>query len=307
MLLQKSNLTHLTMVQARQGTAVPAQGSTSDGSTAREPRQAPAKKRGAPGSGTQQQRPAKKQKSSPRPADNVTEHSETQEVEQQQPPPRLTTPDLEFDWDRSKLKDPRPTPGRERRPRYDEFDIPAELAARRPPSPEKPKGRLNAMQKDALFEEKGRRDPAHAFHHLYQCRDKGPNGSPTYDRAGFRLDYNKVMDWFKPVRYNKTKMVKGMDRALARGQSLNEHTIQAFFEDFESAKEKMLNSHIDMGIVMDTISKDLGIPRHKIDHGEIDMWEQKGFKKHRVEDWTTYSDEDKKRDLKMMGGSKLRA
>lgn len=296
------------MAPKRQGAAASTKGSTSDNSTARELKQAPAKKRGASDSKAQQQGPAKKRKNSTGPSNDDPEPSETQEVEQQQPLPRLTTPDLEFDWDRSKLKDPRPTPGRERRPRYDDHDIPPELAARRPPSPEKPKGRLNSMQKDALFKEQARKDPAATFHDLYVCYDRGPNGPPTYDTAGFRLDYNKVVDWFKPVRYNKKRMMNGMDRAVARGRSLDEHIVQAFFDDFEEAKEKMSGmSPLTHGLIKDTISKDLGIPYHKIGHAEIDMWEQKGFQKHKVEDWMTYSEEDKKRDLKMLTGASLRA
>lgn len=296
------------MVRTSRGAPVFPKGSTLGDSTAKELKQAPAKKRGTSDSKAQQQGPAKKRKSSPRTSDENSGPSGTQEAEQQQPLPRLTTPDLEFDWDRSKLKDPRPTPGRERRPRYDEFDIPAELAARRPPPPEKPKGRLNAMQKDALYKEQARRDPAATFHDLYVCYDRGPNGPPTYDEAGFRLDYEKVVDWFKPVRYNKSRMVKGMARALARGETLDEHTLQAFFEDFEQAKEKISGKGpIMLNLIRDTISKDLGIPRHKIDHAEIDMWEQKGFKKHKVEDWMTCSDEDRKRDLKMLKGASLRA
>lgn len=295
------------MVRTRQGAPASSKGSALDDSTATEPKQAPAKKRGASDSKPKQQGPEKKRKKSPGPSDDTSGPPGTPELEQQQPLPRLTSPDLEFDWDRSKLKDPRPTPGRERRPRYSEFDLPAELAARRPPSPEKPKGRLNAMQQDELFKEKARRDPAAAFHNLHVCYDRGPNGPPTYDNAGFRLDYDKVVDWFKPVRYSKSRMMKGMDKALARGQSLDEHTIQAFFEDSEAAKEKLFGNPIHMSMVKDTISKDLGIPHHKIGHAEIDMWEQKGYQKHKVEDWLTFSDEDKKRDLKMMTGSKLRA
>jgi hypothetical protein len=163
------------------------------------------------------------------------------------------------------------------------------------------------MQKEALEAEKTRRDPAATFHDLHKCRDKGPNGSPTYDSGGFRLDYNKVMDWFKPVRYSKSKMVKGMDRALARGRSLDEHMLEAFFEDFEAAKEKIMGRTITVNLVKDTISKDLGIPFHKIDHAEIDMWEKKGYEKRKVEDYMTYSEEDKKRDMKMLMGSSLRA
>ncbi|KAG8160262.1 hypothetical protein KVR01_009798 [Diaporthe batatas] len=296
------------MVRTRPGAVASPKGSPVNDATAGELTQAPAKKRGASDSKTQQQGPAKKQKSSGGPSNDASEPSQTQqEVEQQQPLPRLTTPDLEFDWDRSKLKDPRPTPGREARPRYDSHDIPAELAARCPPSPAKPKGRLNVMQKEALYIEKTRIDPSATFHHLHKCRDKGPSGSPTYDPAGFRLDYKKVMNWFKPVAYNKKRMVKGMDRALARGQSLNEHIIDVFFEDSEAAKKELAHSPIQMDLVKDTVSKDLGIPLHKIGHEEIDLWEQNGFEKRKLEDYMTYSEEDKKRILKMMGGSILRA
>lgn len=291
------------MAPARQGAPASTNGSTSDNST-----QAPTKKRGASDSKAQQQGPAKKRKNSPRLSNDHPEPSEPQEAEEQRPLPRLTTPDLEFDWDRSKLKDPRPTPGRERRPRYDEHDMPSELAARRPPSPEKPKKRLNSMQQDALLKEKARKDPAHSFHDLYVCYDRGPNGPSTYDTAGFRMDYDKVVDWFKPVRYNKKRMVKGMENRVAKAKTLDEHTIEAFFEDFEEAKEKAFpRGPIMMSIVRDTISKDLGVPLHKIDHADIDTWVQKGFKKHKVEDWMTYSVEDKKRDSKMMKGSKMRA
>lgn len=297
------------MARTRQGAAASTKSSTSDNSTARELKQAPTKKRGASDSKAQHQGPAKKKrKNSPEPSNDNPEPSEPQEAEEQQPLPRLTTPDLEFDWDRSKLKDPRPTPGRERRPRYDEHDIPSELAARRPPSPEKPKGRLNAMQKDALYKEKARKDPAAIFHDLHVCHDRGPNGPPTYDTAGFRLDYDKVVEWFKPVPYNKQRILKGMENRVAKAKTLDEHTIEAFFEDFEEAKEKLSGKGTILhSLVRDTISKDLGVPLHKIDHADIGRWVQKGFKKHKVEDWMTYSDEDKKRDLKMMSGSRLRA
>lgn len=50
--------------------------------------------------------------------------SNNETSEENQPKPRLTTPDLEFDYDRSQLRDQRPTPGRKARPRYDCFSIP---------------------------------------------------------------------------------------------------------------------------------------------------------------------------------------
>lgn len=43
-------------------------------------------------------------------------------------------------------------------------------------------------------------NPAFAFHDIARCYKKGRNGSPTYEDAGFQLDYNKVCDWKKPKR-----------------------------------------------------------------------------------------------------------
>lgn len=58
--------------------------------------------------------------------------------------PRLTTPDIEFEYDRSQLRDPRTTPGRNAKPRYDEIDILEGLRAEislkfHVPKPERPK------------------------------------------------------------------------------------------------------------------------------------------------------------------------
>ncbi|THV63444.1 hypothetical protein D6D27_10614, partial [Aureobasidium pullulans] len=110
--------------------------------------------------------------------------------------PRLTTPDLEFEYDRSQLRDSRPTPGRIARPRYDKFSLSEDLNQHFEndfyvPKPERPPGRLDRVQKDELFVEQTRLDPRAAFHDLHKCLDKGPNGSPTADNAGFQLDYEK--------------------------------------------------------------------------------------------------------------------
>ncbi|KAI0530289.1 hypothetical protein GGR58DRAFT_524768 [Xylaria digitata] len=95
--------------------------------------------------------------------------------------PRLTTPDLEFDYDQSRLRDPRPTPGRVRRPRLRESEVSEEFKQRFfIPKPERPKGRLNAYQKDLLYQEQSFLDPLQTFHDLHVCHRKGPYGQPTY-------------------------------------------------------------------------------------------------------------------------------
>lgn len=92
---------------------------------------------------------------------------------------RLSRKDLEFDWDRTQLRDPRLTPGREVPPR---------------------------------------RETADTFHELYVCYDKGPQGSPTYDRSGFQLDYNKVAKWMRPVSSipRGRRMAERVDRVLKK-------------------------------------------------------------------------------------------
>lgn len=129
-----------------------------------------------------------------------------------------------FDYDRAQLRDPRPTPGRRARPRYDEFDIPADLkehllSSREVPKPEKSKGRLNRVRKDQLFKEESLMNPLSTFHDLDRCHQKGREGSPTYDSAGFQLESSKVANWMKPTPYSKQNMIRGMDRAIEKSES----------------------------------------------------------------------------------------
>jgi hypothetical protein len=95
------------------------------------------------------------------------------------------------------------TLGRKARPRYTKYDIPEELKTRlekirENPKPPKLPGRLNNFQKDELFIEETRLNPLESFHNLYRFYDKGREGSPSYDSAGFQLDYNKVAAWMEP-------------------------------------------------------------------------------------------------------------
>lgn len=221
---------------------------------------------------------------------------------------RLTTPDLEFDYDRSQLRDPRPTPGRVKRPRYVGSDLTeSERDKYRPPPPAKPKGRLNAFQKNELFREETFRDPTATFHDLYVCHRKGRHGSPTYDEAGFQLDYDKVCKWMAPKPYNKNRMVRGMEKSISAAENFDTRMIGMFFEEGDEAVEKKRNTHfVFTHCIKDKISKDLGIPMHKIGMAELGLWEQRGFPKEKLADWTVFTGEDKKRAMKMMSGSSLR-
>lgn len=112
--------------------------------------------------------------------------------------PPLTVEDLRFDYDRSQLRDSRAMPGREARPYYGKLDdMPVALLehlkeTRSVYKSERPKGRLTNAITDDMFVVEARHNPWEMFYHLYQCYDKGREGSPTCDSAGFQLDYDQV-------------------------------------------------------------------------------------------------------------------
>ncbi|THW21089.1 hypothetical protein D6C93_10312 [Aureobasidium pullulans] len=241
-------------------------------------------------------RPAKKQK----PSDDKPRAQK----------PRLTTPDLEFEYDRSRLRDSRPTPGRIARPRYDKFSLSEDLNQYFEndfyvPKPERPPGRLDRVQKDELFVEQSRLDPRAAFHDLHKCLDKGPNGSPTADNAGFQLDYEKVQDWDRPQPYNKRAMIRGMDRAVDKARSEEDQIFDVFFVDGERPDDNV--SHLAKDYVKDQISKDLNVPWHQIKPEHAKQWEKQGFKKVVFKDWWKEpTQEERRRFSNMLKGAALR-
>ncbi|KAK9419440.1 hypothetical protein SUNI508_07415 [Seiridium unicorne] len=217
--------------------------------------------------------------------------------------PRLTTPDLEFDYDRSQLRDPRPTPGRVKQPRmsYASEEWKSQFSI---PKPEKPKGRLSRAQKDELDKQERPMDPSATFHHLYVCHRKGRDGSPTYDEAGFQLDWEKVNDWFKPRPYSRSSAVRGMERRLKRDEAERRTMFDMFFVDGKApaTHDADVTNHM-----RDHVSKDLGIPWHQIGPEQLKIWREKGFEKVEADEWwRPPNDEERKRMLNMLSGASMR-
>ncbi|KAK7943636.1 uncharacterized protein PG986_012749 [Apiospora aurea] len=215
---------------------------------------------------------------------------------------RPTTPDLEFDYDRSQLRDPRPTPGRVKRPRYEDRDLTESQRARFKPLPRpSPRDVSTAFRKTSCSERR------HSATRHTTSTTWTPSPLPTYDPAGFELDYDKVDKWMKPQAYNKKRMVKGMEKRVSEAQEFDSRMLDMFFEEGDEAMEKQKHrTFVFTSCVKDKISKDLNIPWHKIGMAELDLWEQKGFPKEKLADWLVFTEEDKKRALKMLGGARLR-
>ncbi|KAI8960350.1 hypothetical protein F5Y11DRAFT_330310 [Daldinia sp. FL1419] len=239
-------------------------------------------------------------------ASNAPNAQETEEVPEEQRKPRLTTPDLEFDYDRSQLRDPRPTPGRVKRPRWEAFDLPQDIKERfYIPEPKKPKGRLNALEKDRLFKKKALMDPSETFHDLYVCHKKGPKGSPTYDSAGFQLDWKKVDDWMRPRAYNKGSIVNGMTKRIEKEMREKREMFDIFFVDGKPPDAELSTDVLEY--LRDHVSKDLGVPWHQIGPKHLAEWAEKGFQKQKAEEWWREPNEmERLRMSKMESGCELR-
>lgn len=142
-----------------------------------------------------------------------------------------------------------------------------------------------------------------SFCRLYVCFDKGPNGSPTYDKAGFELDYNKVANWMRPKPYNKNSMVRGMEKTIEKRIREEKRMAEIFFEKGEAPID---SSYRFADYWKDRVSKDLNVPWHKIGVEHFEQWEKSGFKKARKGEYENFSEPEKERMRRLHEGCTLR-
>ena len=141
-------------------------------------------------------------------------------------------------------------------------------------------------------------------HRLYVCFKKGPKGSPTYDKSGFQLDYEKVAYWMEPKSYNKASMMRNMDRSIDKRCADEKRMAEIFFEKGEAPANLKYSNNADYW--KDRVSKDLGGPWHKIEVEHFEEWEKRGFRKARRGEYETFSKEERDRMVRMMSGASLR-
>ncbi|TVY68173.1 hypothetical protein Focb16_v002337 [Fusarium oxysporum f. sp. cubense] len=204
--------------------------------------------------------------------------------------PTLTKKELEFDFDHSQIRDPRATPGRVKHPRYEERELSEEFLSKF----HIPKHRNKHT------------DPLYSFYDLHRCHRKGPDGSPTYDSAGFQLDYEKAAKWMKPVAYNKKSMVNGMERHLKRVEEETKKIYDSFFVDGKGPEGEEGSTQV-MHQIKDQVSKDLGVPWHQIDPKQLKKLGDQGFAKVDADKWWHRPNQvERDRFMKMLGGASPR-
>ncbi|KAF3059612.1 hypothetical protein GL218_04832 [Daldinia childiae] len=236
---------------------------------------------------------------------DVSDTEEPEEIPDEKHKPRLTTPDLEFDYDHSQLRDPRSTPGRVRRPRWESFDMPEGFKERfYVPKPGRPKGQTKAAREHSLDEQKSLLDPSEPSHDLYVCHKKGRKGSPTYDVAGFQLDWEKVDSWMHPPAYTKSGVVDRMEKVINKMEREEREMFKIFFVD---GKPPDAESTMVVEYLQDHVSKDLDVPWHQIGPKHLVEWEKRGFPKQKAGKWWREPNEmEECRMMKMSTGADYR-
>jgi hypothetical protein len=171
-----------------------------------------------------------------------------------------------------------------------------------PEGPPKKIGRRNNPERAKWEQERYFTDPNHIFHDLHLCYSRGKNGRPTYDKAGFQLDYDKVAQWMKPTR-PRPLTVKQCERLDQKMQ--DDRTMADIF--FESgAKPKNFEAHYFEGALKDRVSKDLGIMWHEVKLKHVREWEQRGFTKAKKGEYEEFTAAYKQRLSDFLQGGSLR-
>lgn len=189
------------------------------------------------------------------------------------------------------------TPGRYGPIKPERFDVKPDIKPFKGESGHKV--RKTAYEKDEEYRKLARDNEDHVFHELHVCFDKGPKGSPTYDKQGFILDYNKVADWMKPTPYNKQRMMRGMDKALEKSHQDEKAMAELFFEPGQTLTANKM-------FWQDRVSKDLRVPWHKIEVKHFKQWVNKGFPKAKSADYENIPDAERTRVMDLLSGASLR-
>jgi hypothetical protein len=146
-------------------------------------------------------------------------------------------------------------------------------------------------------------NPFAMFHAKYRCHERGRDGSPTYDEAGFEMDWEKVNETMKPQAYNKNKMVRGMENAVSRIQREQDEMFSCFFVE-EHWPDK-LRTPIDLivDIMKDQVSKDLGVLHHQVGPEHLKQWRERGFQPVQFAEWWKEPNEEERRMMRRLSGS----
>lgn len=164
------------------------------------------------------------------------------------------------------------------------------------------------VRKQEEFDRNAREDPNHVFHDLYVCRGKGPDGSPTYDQAGFELDYDKVMDWFKPhpIRKPTLKQSERMHERFKQKHKDEKEMGRLFYKNGAAPEDSIKRPSCAPDAWKEKVGKDLGVLWHEIDLDDFREWDRQGFPKAGKGEYEKFTDDERKHFTDLLTGASLR-
>ena len=110
----------------------------------------------------------------------------------------------------------------------------------------------------------------------------------------------------KPQAYSKKSAVNGMERALERGRRERKLMGEIFFEEGAAPAEDDFDASRAVDYWKDRVSKDLGVPWHRVGVEQFEEWARRGFKKAKRGEYVSFSAEEKERMGRLHQGSSLR-
>jgi len=133
---------------------------------------------------------------------------------------------------------------------------------------------------------------------LEEVMRRGPHGAPVYDNMGFKLDYKKVAPQFRRrARPSLKKRMTMMEK--------NQREEERKCEIMGMQKDKV--SAMSLMAWDDRVSRDLGIPYHKVEMEHFEEWHRRGFVAEPGEfESQNIGEENKERILSLATGSAFR-
>ncbi|PVH90495.1 hypothetical protein DM02DRAFT_620987 [Periconia macrospinosa] len=171
-----------------------------------------------------------------------------------------------------------------------------------PQGPPKKKGRYKNPERTKWEKDRYLTDPNSIFHTLHLCYSRGKDGRPTYDRAGYRLDYEKVADWMKMAR--PKALTSKQSARLQQKMEDDKMMAEMFFE--QGAKPEGFEMPYQMGALKERVSKDLGIMWHEVGLNQVKEWDKRAFPKAKKGEYQVFCPEYEQKIRALMEGSALR-
>ena len=207
---------------------------------------------------------------------------------------QASPPDLEPPSKRTKKADPAPkaTMAAKEKPKA------AKATKEKPKAPPSKPPRSAPKGKKAPPSESSSDSSSTDDDRVSRCLNKGPNGSPTYDRLGYELDYHAVAAASRRPRARSGKKYMEM---LEREQNEDDRKTELMGMNRNEV------SAFSMMAWDDRVSRDLGIPYHKVKMAHFEEWYEKGFRAQPGEfSAKNITPEDQKRINKLAVGSAFR-